>query len=230
MRRPGIAYGVGAGPGDPELLTLKARRIVRRAKVIAYPADARSGSRARAIVAAHIRKHCIEFPFRLPLRARAASARAAYGRVARRIVAELEQGRDVAILCLGDPMLYGSFVYLARALGALGHTPEIVPGISSVMAAAAAAHVPLALGADAFLIAPASMPSKRLARLLGNVESAAILKVGRHRARLARTIKTNGKFAATYVEAASQSSERIRPFSQAPAAAPYFSLALLRRR
>ena len=133
----GTLYGLGVGPGDPELLTLKALRILRAAPVLAYPAPPKGESMARAIAAPHLQGGQIEIVIRMPLDAARFPAEEIYAAAARDIAEHLEAGRDVAALCEGDPFFYGSFMYLFGRL-APAHSVEVVPGVSSPMACAAA--------------------------------------------------------------------------------------------
>ena len=139
----GRLYGVGVGPGDPELITLKALRVLREADVIAYPALEEGDSLARAIAAPHIPKGREEFAIRMPMLADRFPAMEVYDQAAERISKALEDGKSVAVLCEGDPFFYGSFMYLFGRL-ADRHPVEVVPGVSSLTACAAALSAPLA--------------------------------------------------------------------------------------
>ena len=137
----GTLYGLGVGPGDPELITLKALRIIEAAPVIAYPAPDKGDSLARAIAEPHIPDGKTEIAVRTPMVPGAFPAHDVYDHYAGEIGDHLSAGRDVAVLCEGDPFLYGSFMYLfARLAGE--HETKVVPGVSSLGACAAAAGVP----------------------------------------------------------------------------------------
>src|SRR6478672_4038161 len=131
----GKLYGLGIGPGDPELLTLKAHRILTSVAVVAYPILENGKSVARAIVADFLRPEQVELPMPFPFSVER-SAQPYYDTAAAQIAEHLRAGRDVAVLCEGEPMLYGSFMYLFQRLAGQFHT-EIVPGISSTLASAA---------------------------------------------------------------------------------------------
>ena len=133
----GKLYGVGLGPGDPELLTLKALRILKSVPVIAWPAPDEGHSFARSIAADHLPGGQVEIAIRVPMRVERFPAQEIYDRAAEEIAAHLDAGRDVAVLCEGDPFFYGSFMYLFERLAGRYET-EIVPGVSSIMAAGAA--------------------------------------------------------------------------------------------
>ncbi|KQT64114.1 MULTISPECIES: precorrin-2 C(20)-methyltransferase [unclassified Aureimonas] len=222
----GRLYGLGVGPGDPELLTLKALRILRAAPVIAYPASDSGPSIARRIVEAHLPGGQEEIEILVPMRVDRAPAREVYDAAAGRISACLEAGRDVAVLCEGDPFFYGSFMYLFERLAA-HHPVEIVPGVSSINAAAALALRPLVARNDVLTVIPAPLGDEAIEALLERAEGFVIMKLGRHMARIRALLARLGLEAnATYVERATQAGERLSPLSDAPAETPYFSLIL----
>ena len=142
-RTSGTLYGIGVGPGDPELITLKALRILRACPVVAYPAPENGDSMARAIAATHLPGGQEEIVIRMPLDAGHGPLEAAYDKAARVVAGHLDKGRDVAALCEGDPFFYGSFMYLFGRL-ADGHRVEVVPGVSSLVAGPAALGTALA--------------------------------------------------------------------------------------
>src|SRR5581483_9225117 len=109
-------YGIGVGPGDPELLTLKGLRLLQACPVVAYPAPEDGESLARRIVAPHLSGRHVEIPIRMPLAAERFPAEEVYARAAADLGSHLKAGRDTAVLCLGDPFFYGSFMYLFARL------------------------------------------------------------------------------------------------------------------
>ncbi|HUZ72907.1 MAG TPA: precorrin-2 C(20)-methyltransferase [Stellaceae bacterium] len=224
-------FGLGVGPGDPELITVKALARLRAAPVVAYPAPERGPSFARAIVARWVTPAQIELPIRMPLDGARFPAAAVYDAAAVAIAAHVAAGRDVAVLCQGDPFFYGSFMYLFARLAA-AHPVEIVPGVSSLGAAAAAARRPLAARADALAVLPALLDDDELARRLALCDAAAIIKLGRHFARVRALLDRVGLAGdAVYVERASLAAERVLPLDRVAAdAVPYFSMILLHRR
>jgi precorrin-2/cobalt-factor-2 C20-methyltransferase len=222
--------GLGVGPGDPELITVKALARLRAAHVVAYPAPETGASFARAIVARWLSPAQIELPIRIPITGRF-PAEPVYDAAAAAIAAHLAQGSDVAVLCQGDPFFYGSFMYLfARLAGS--HAVEIVPGVSSLGAVASAAHWPLAAHSDALAILPALLPDDALEARLALSDAAAIIKLGRHFARVhALLFRLGLAQSARYVERASLASERVLPLAAvAPESVPYFSMILVHRR
>jgi precorrin-2/cobalt-factor-2 C20-methyltransferase len=224
----GRFLGVGVGPGDPELLTLKAVRILQDSPVIAYVSAGGRPSIARQIAARHLSPGRREINLALPMQSVPELAEAAYDEGASRIGAELEQGHDVAVLCEGDPFVYGSFAQLFDRLGERYPT-EVVPGVVSFTAAAAAARHPLVSGTQTMVVLPATLPRAALAKRLESADAAAILKLGRHLAKVREVIVELGLLErAIYVEHASDMRERVaRLVDLAADEAPYFSLLLL---
>jgi precorrin-2/cobalt-factor-2 C20-methyltransferase len=230
MKPTGQLYGIGVGPGDPELLTLKALRILRAAPVIAYPAPESGPSFARSIVARWIEAHQREIAIRIPMRPEPPPVQI-YDSAAAALAAELDRGRDVALLCQGDPFLYGSFINLfARLAGRF--SIEVVPGVSSLTACSAAAALPLVSRDETLTVIPATLDEPEIAARLGETDGAAILKLGRHVAKVQRALNRLGLLdRAVYVEHATLPGERIAPLACIePGGAPYFSMALVRRR
>src|SRR5579875_2599623 len=161
----GRLYGLGLGPGDPELITLKAWRILRKAPIIAYPAPDDAPSFARSIVARWLSPAQIEIAIRIPMEIVRFPAQAVYDRAAGELAGYLAAGRDVALLCQGDPLFYGSFMYLFGRL-AERFPCAIVPGVSSLGACAAAAGFPIAARNDTLAVLPAGLSDDALVRRL----------------------------------------------------------------
>ena len=222
----GKLYGLGIGPGDPELLTLKAHRILTSVPVIAYPTMENGKVLARAIVADFIRSEQIEIPMPLPFSVER-SSQPYYDIAAEKIAAHLSAGRDVAVLCEGEPMLYGTFMYLFQRLA--GRFPtEVVPGISSTMASAAMLGAPITFRNDVLSIMPATLEADILRDRLALVDAAVIIKLGRHFAKVRAILDELGLLdRALYIERATQPSQRILPITEIdPAEVPYWSLIL----
>jgi precorrin-2/cobalt-factor-2 C20-methyltransferase len=221
-------WGIGLGPGDPELLTLKALRLIRAADVIAYPAPEKGDSFARAIAAPHLSGGQREIAIRMPLGDGSFPKAEIYDCAAEKILGEVAEGRRVAVLCEGDPFFYGSFVYLYSRL-ADRCAVAIVPGVSSLMACAGASETPLALRDQTLAILPGTLPKQALRRRIGAGEAVAIVKVGRHLGKIREILKELGLIErACYIEHATLATERVLPLSQAlEAEAPYFSMILV---
>lgn len=226
----GTLQGLGVGPGDPELLTLKAVRLLRAAPVLAYVTSLDGESQARTIVAAHLPGGQIEEPIPLACSPDPAPAQAAYDAAADRLAVHLAAGRDVVLLCEGDPLFYGSFQYMATRLGER-FPVTVVPGVVSFTAAAAAALWPLSGRNDIMTILPAPLPEATLRARLQETDCAVILKIGRHGAKLRRVLDAlDLTRKALVIEYASRPQQRIVPLADVDAATlPYFSLILLRR-
>lgn len=226
----GTLYGLGVGPGDPELVTLKVLRVLRGLHVIAYPAPDEGASFARSVVASHLSPAQIEIAIRVPMTPAVAPAQAVYDRAALEIARHLEAGRDVGVLCQGDPFFYGSFTQIFERLAAR-FPVQVVPGVSSLTACAAAANVPLVTREQILTVLPATLAEPALEKRLKQAEAAAILKVGRHLPKVQRVLKhLRLSERATYVEHASLANQKILPLEAADtAAAPYFSMILVRR-
>jgi precorrin-2/cobalt-factor-2 C20-methyltransferase len=226
----GRLYGLGVGPGDPELLTLKALRLLRAVPVVAYPAPEHGDSFARSIVAAWIEGHQREIAIRFPMRPGPAPT-AIYDAAAAELDAELETGRDVALLCQGDPLFYGSFINVFVRL-AVRYRIEIVPGVSSLTACAAAAAMPLVSGDQTLVVIPATLEEDQIGAQLAACDTAAIIKLGRHTAKVRRVLDRLGLLAAAvYVEHATLPGQLVSPLASIdPDRAPYFSMALVAKR
>lgn len=236
MPEIGCFYGIGVGPGDPELITLKAARRIREAAVVAYVVSAKGRHRARDYAAALISSHAEEMPLPLPICVARSPAQNAYDSAARAIAARLKSGQDVVFLCEGDPLFYGSCSYLLVRLQPHFRT-EIVPGVSSVMACAALMHSPLATREDVFITLPATLPVSVLETYLRRADSVAILKIGRHWKKICTLLVTldlvkSAKYSAEVGRGAqfwSPLSQLWPPKSEASSSfsAPYFSTILI---
>lgn len=227
----GKLYGVGVGPGDPELLTLKAVRLIQASDVLAYPAPADgTPSLARRIAADHIPAGKTEIVIETPMTPGNFPANDIYDRYAIEIADHLKAGRDVAVLCEGDPFLYGSFMYLFGRL-ANDHPTEVVPGVSSLGACAARSGQPLVSRNQVLTILPAPLDEDALRAKIAASDAVAIMKVGRHLQKVRRVLATLGRDKnAVYIERATLDEEIVQPLSSVTAeTAPYFSMILVRR-
>ncbi len=227
----GTLYGLGIGPGDPELITLKALRLMKAAPVLAYPAPETGESLARRIVAPHLAGERIEIAIRMPLVEARFPAQQVYDRAAEELGAHLTAGRDVAVLCEGDPFFYGSFMYLFGRM-AERFTVEVVPGVSSLTACAAVLGAPLAARNDVLTVVPAPLEEAELKARLAGTEAAAVIKLGRHFAKVRRVLDELGLARhARYVEHATMESQRSMPLDEvAEDRVPYFSMILVHKR
>ncbi len=223
----GTLIGAGLGPGDPDLITVKAARIIRAAEVIAYPEPLDGTSFARSIAAALIPEDAVEIPISVPMREERFPAQEVYRKAAGKIAAHLRCGTDVVALCQGDPFFYGSFMYLFIQLA--GDFPvTVIPGVSSLAACSAAARKPLCARMEALSVLPAPMPEDELRRRLAQGGGAAVVKLGRHLPKVRRVLSALGLMKrAVYVAHATLMRETVLPLEDAPGNAPYFSAVLV---
>lgn len=227
----GRLYGIGVGPGDPELLTLKAVRLIGTVDVLAYPAPAGGAeSMARTIAGPHIPDGKTEIVIETPMVPGRFPADDVYDRYADEIAAHLDAGRDVAVLCEGDPFLYGSFMYLFGRLSG-DHETEVVPGVSSLGACAALAGRPLVSRNQVLSVVPAPLEEADLEARIATADAVAVMKVGRHLPKVRRVLERLGRLeGAVYVERATLDGQRTQPLRAVEAdSAPYFSMILARR-
>ncbi|TYQ31636.1 precorrin-2 C(20)-methyltransferase [Pseudanabaena sp. UWO310] len=225
--RSGNLYGLGIGPGDPELLTIKAHRILTSVPVIAYPTMESGKVLARAIVADFIRPEQIEVPMPLPFSVDR-SSQPYYDVAAAKIAEHLSAGRDVAVLCEGDPMLYGSFMYIFNRLSDRFHT-EVIPGISSTFASAAMLGAPLTYRNDVLSIMPATLEADILRDRLAVADAAIIIKLGRHFAKVKSVLEELDLFSrALYIERATMPNQHIKPIASVTAdEVPYWAIVMI---
>jgi precorrin-2 C20-methyltransferase / precorrin-3B C17-methyltransferase len=231
----GHLYGVGVGPGDPELMTVKAQRIVAAADVIAYPNARHGRSVARSIAAAYLRGDQIEVALEYPVTTEQtdhpggyeAALSEFYDACAEQLAEHLDAGRDVAVLCEGDPFFYGSYMYLHERL-APRYPATVVPGVASFSAAAAAAGTPLVRRDDVLTILPGTLPPDVLAARLRSSDAAVVIKLGRTFPGVSEAMRRAGLVdRAIYAERASSAAERIAPLAEAGDKVPYMSLVLV---
>lgn len=235
-QRTGRLFGVGLGPGDPELVTVKAARLIGAADVIAYHAAGHGRSNARAIAAGYFRDGQIEEALIYPVTTGTTDHPGGYqGAIdefyeesAARLAAHLDAGRDVVVLAEGDPFFYGSYMHMHKRLAGR-YEATVVPGVTSVSAASAVLGRPLMERDEVLTVLPGTLGAKELAARLSGTDSAAVMKLGRTfegvRAALAEAGRLDD---AWYVERATTGRERSLPLREVdPATVPYFSLALL---
>jgi precorrin-2 C20-methyltransferase/precorrin-3B C17-methyltransferase len=233
---PGRLFGVGLGPGDPDLVTIKALRTIRQAQVVAYPMAKRGQSNARCIVSSELTSEQIELPMIYPITTEPTDQSGEYEAIiaefyddmAEQIAVHLSIGRDVAVLCEGDPFLYGSFMYLHDRL-AHRFLTEVIPGIPSVMAAAARLATPLVRRDSQLTLLPGTLSEDMLAARLNSYDAFAIMKLGRNFSKVKNALSRAGVLdKALYIERATMSQERIAKLNDVdPASVPYFSLILV---
>jgi precorrin-2/cobalt-factor-2 C20-methyltransferase len=232
----GKLLGVGVGPGDPELLTLKAIRALGQADVVAHFAKTGSPSHSRAIVAQHLRNGVTELPLCYPVTTELPTCSAGYRDIiaafydeaAAAIAMHLDAGCVVAVICEGDPLFYGSYMHLHARLAPRFAT-EIVAGITGMSGCWSAAAMPIAQGDDVFTVLPATLPEAELTRRLADAHAAVVMKVGRHLPKLRRALDRSGRLPrAIYVERGTMPGAKMIPLTAKPDdEAPYFAVVLV---
>ena len=228
MMSNGRLYGIGVGPGDPELLTLKALRLLQSVPVVAYQSAENRKSIARGIVSQYLTGKQIEVLFHLPRALDPVAAKSIYDQEAQPIADHLAAGRDVAVLCEGDPFFYGSFMYLFTRLSEQ-YATEVVPGVSSLMACPVALGVPFTYYTDVLTVLPAPLPAEMLTSQLLATDAAAIIKLGRHFNKVRDILHQLGMASrALYIERATMADQRIVPIDCVdPAEVPYFAMIIV---
>ncbi|MFW3461008.1 precorrin-2 C(20)-methyltransferase [Streptomyces sp. 058-1L] len=235
-RSGGRLYGVGLGPGDPNLMTLRAVQVIGEADVIAYHSARHGRSIARSIAAAHLRPDHIEEPLVYPVTTETTdhpggyrgALEEFYEKAAARLAAHLDAGRTVAVLAEGDPMFYGSYMHMHKRL-ADRYATEVIPGVTSVSAAAARLGTPLVEGEEILTILPGTLPEEELTARLAATDTAVVMKLGRTFPAVRGAFEASGRLAeARYVERATMAGERTGDLADIdPASVPYFSVAVL---
>jgi precorrin-2 C20-methyltransferase/precorrin-3B C17-methyltransferase len=229
----GSFYGVGVGPGDPGLITLKAARLIGSGAVIAYHQGVGKASNARRIAADLIPADAVEEVLVYPVTTGttehpggyAGTLADFYEESAARLAAHLDSGRDVVLLAEGDPLFYGSYMYMHDRL-AERYPTEVVPGVPAFVAATAAVASPLVRQTDVLTVLPGTMPEPELARRLADTDGAIIMKLGRTFPAARRALEAAGRLHhALYIERASMPEQRWLPVADVdPHSVPYFSL------
>jgi precorrin-2/cobalt-factor-2 C20-methyltransferase len=233
MRR-GRLIGIGVGPGDPELITVKALRMLRAAPVVAYLVARGQRGNAFAIIETHLRPGQQIVPLVFPVTTEQVPdyeeiIAAFYGECAATLGMYLDDGLDVAVICEGDPFFYGSFMYLHDRLAG-SYVTEVVPGVCAVVACAAVLGTPVAYRNQSLAVLSAMMPETELAARLALADAAAIMKLGGNNFAKVRRVLTQLGLAgrALYIERATMANERAVPLRDVdPGAVPYFSMILV---
>ncbi|WP_206086421.1 precorrin-2 C(20)-methyltransferase [Ollibium composti] len=232
----GRLIGVGTGPGDPELLTLKAVRALGDADVVAHFAKRNANGNARAIVAAHMKPGMTELPLHYPVTTEIAKDHADYKAQilafyeasAAKVAAHLEAGRTVAVLSEGDPLFYGSYMHLHVRLAHRFPT-EVIPGVTAMSGCWSTTGQPIVQGDDVLTVLPGTMPEAELTRRLEDTDAAVIMKVGRNLPKIRRALAATAKLErAVYVERGTMANgASTRLADKADDNAPYFSIVLV---
>jgi precorrin-2/cobalt-factor-2 C20-methyltransferase len=234
--KSGRLVGVGTGPGDPELLTLKAVRALQEADVVAYFAKRGSNGNARGIVGPHVRETWIELPLIYPVTTEIDkdskdyrdSIREFYAQSVRSVEKHLESGKTVAVLSEGDPLFYGSYMHLHVRLADRWPT-EVIPGVTAMSGCWSQTGTPIVQGDDILTVLPGTLSEFELARRLADTDAAVIMKVGRNLPKIRKALATTGMLErAIYVERGTMANtSSVRLAEKADDDAPYFSIVLV---
>lgn len=232
----GRLHGVGLGPGDPELVTLKAVRLIGEAQVVAYFAKKGRPSNARRIASSWLKSGVIELALAFPVTtelpfdepAYACELRPFYDKAASEIAAHLSAGRDVALICEGDPLFYGSFMHVQARLKDR-FTVSVCAGITGMSGCWTAAKAPMSWGDDVLTVIPGTLPRAELARRLVATDAAVVMKLGRNMPKVREALTEAGLAErAIYVERGTTAEERVlRLADKTDDDAPYFALILV---
>ncbi|MCK0196575.1 precorrin-2 C(20)-methyltransferase [Ancylobacter sp. 6x-1] len=232
----GRLVGVGVGPGDPELLTLKAVRALQETDVVAYFAKLGNGSVARRIAAPHLRAGTVELPLGYPVTteihrhddAYRHAIAGFYDAAAEEVAAHIEAGRHVAVLSEGDPLFYGSYMHLHVRL-ALRYRAEVIPGVTGMSGCWSQAGTPIAQGDDVLSVLPGTLDEDVLIRRLMQADAAVIMKVGRNLPKIRRALAVAGRLPrALYVERGTMEGSHAIPLAErGEEPAPYFAIVLV---
>lgn len=232
----GVLHIVGVGPGDPELMTLRAARLVGSAAVVAFFCKHGRPGHARSVVqgmlAAGVEELRFEYPFttevlvadpRYPV-----EMAAFYEECAGVLGARLTAGAEVVLLCEGDPFFYGSAMYLYDRLRA-AHAVRVVPGVTGMSGCWTRAGVPITHGDDVLSVLPATLSEDGLVDGLAGCDAAVIMKLGRNLPKVRRALARAGVAGrAIYVERGTMDGEIVLPFAAlAVDRVPYFAMVLV---
>lgn len=236
MVQPGRLIGLGVGPGDPELITVKALRLLRESPVVAYFVAKGKKGNAFGIIEAHLQGAQTQMPLVYPVTTEALPAPLSYEQIisdfydqaAVDVAQHLQAGRDVAVICEGDPFFYGSYMYLHDRL-AQQFEAQVVPGVCSMLGGASVLGVPLVYRNQSLSVLSGVLPHEELKRRLADADAAVIMKLGRNFHKVREVLSELGLAErALYVERATMSNQKIVPFNDVdPLSSPYFSLIIV---
>ncbi len=219
----GTAYGVGVGPGDPELMSLKAVRLIRENEVIAVPGKTAAGSVAYQIAVQAVpelaKKELV--PVEMPMTKDLKRWKAEHEKGAKQLKRYLDQGKNVVYLTLGDPTIYCSFSYLQHILEEEGYPVELVSGITSFCAAAARLKTSLAEWDEALHILPAAYKTKDTLCGQGNY---VLMKSGSHLKEIKETLRQSGRQVSAVVNCGMENEKVYHALEEIPDDMGYFSL------
>ena len=236
MSGSGRLIGVGVGPGDPDLLTLKAVRAMQSADVIAHFAKAGNASNARATVRQFLRPGVPELPLLYPITTERPAADPQYrsaiqgffDEAATAVATHLDAGRTVAVLSEGDPLFFGSYMHLHVRL--MKHYPtDVIPGVTGMSGCWSAAGLPIVQGDDVLTVLPGTLDEAELVRRFRENDPTVVMKIGRNLSKVRRALMAADRLAsATYIERGTMNDERLMALVEKPDdSAPYFAIVLV---
>ena len=230
---PGTIYGVGLGPGDPDLMSVRADRLVRGAQHVAFFRKAGRPGQSRTIVDGMLAKGATEFPMEYPVTTEIpltdprynAILSAFYEDCTAHLRSLAAAGHDVVVLCEGDPFFYGSFMHLYARLKDV--TPvEVVPAITGMSGAWTATGAPITWGDDILTILMGTLDEDTLAARMAEADALVVMKIGRNIDKVRRALRRAGKYDAAYlIEFATMAGQEVQPLCAAEGkVTPYFSI------
>ncbi|MDL9935919.1 precorrin-2 C(20)-methyltransferase [Gordonia sp. ABSL1-1] len=233
---PGKLWGIGLGPGDSELVTVKAARAIGDADVVAYHCARHGRSIARSVAEPYLRGDQVEERLMYPVTTETTDHPGGYqgalddfyAASADRLAAHLRAGRSVALLAEGDPLFYSSYMHMHKRLSET-FPAEIIPGVTSVSAAAAATGVPLVEAEETLTVVPGTAPRSELLFRFSTADAIVVMKLGRTFERVREALREAGRLdEAWYVERASTTVQKVAPVAEVDAdAVPYFSIVVV---
>ena len=236
MQVRGRLLGLGVGPGDPELITLKALRLLREAQVVAYFVAKGKRGNAFGIIEQHLQSQQTLLPLVYPVTTEALPAPLSYEQVISdfydeasvSVAAHLDAGRDVAVICEGDPFFYGSYMYLHDRLTER-YDAEVIPGVCSMLGGASVLGAPLVYRNQSLSVLSGVLPHDELKRRLADADAAVVMKLGRNFPKVRQVLAELGMDGrALYVERATMANQKIVPLDEVdPQSSPYFSLIIV---
>ncbi len=225
----------GLGPGDPDLISVRADRAIRGARQIAYFRKKGRAGQARRIVADMLAPDVVEHAMEYPVTTEIPFASPEYNRLLAEFydhwtarLAALASNGDVVVLCEGDPLFYGSFMHLHTRLQALAEV-EVIPGIPGMTGCWNAIGQPMTWGDDAMTVLMGTLPEPELTRHMQAAQALVVMKTGRNLPKIARALTTAGRIAdAWLVERGTMPNQRVTPLAQADLeTCPYFATVLV---
>ncbi len=233
----GRIYGIGLGPGDPELMSVKAHRLLSEARHVAYFRKEGRAGRARKLADGLIPESAHEFAMEYPITTEIPLSDPRYNEVLSRFYAECTAhlaalaatGEDVVVLCEGDPFFYGSFMHLYTRLKDTAQV-QVVPGITGMSAAWTATGAPITWGDDVLTVLMGTLPAAELARHMMQADALVVMKIGRNFSKICGALKASDKFdKAWMVEFAAMEGQTVQRLSEVEDdhKAPYFSIIIV---